>query len=77
MIVNMKTMTETFNIKMNGNLKVITDSCRFEENAKVKYNPFRLFEENVCLDLHTNSGTNAISNLPWQEYLSLRKDIEE
>jgi tyrosine phenol-lyase len=60
-----RTIIEPFKIKMVESIKMTTREQREEILSNADYNVFQVDAENVLIDLMTDSGTSAMSDLQW------------
>lgn len=60
-----KYVAEPFRIKMVETIKVLSSEERKQKIKEANYNLFNLKAEDVYIDLITDSGTNAMSDVQW------------
>lgn len=64
-VMPFKTIIEPFKIKSVEPLSISTEKQREQYIKEAHYNPFLLDADKVMIDLLTDSGTSAMSNLQW------------
>ncbi|MFO8110632.1 MAG: tryptophanase [Thermoplasmata archaeon] len=61
---------EPFRIKMIEHLKLLSKEERKKKISSLRYNVFKLNAEDVYIDMLTDSGTSAMSDLQWAKMLT-------